>query len=96
MLISEGIVDRRYSLAIVQLVSAVSRYESFMMFTGSGPEDKDSFRLLTKLGWRHQAVPFFFTRCKLRRFFSVLVTLKNIPSSVMARYWARTPVWERV
>src|SRR5262245_42264584 len=65
MPISEGIIDRRYSLAIVQLVKAVSRYESFLMSTGAGPEDKDSFRLLTKFDWRHHAVPFFFYPVKV-------------------------------
>src|SRR5262245_30337543 len=56
MPISEGIVNGKYSLAIVQLVKAVSRYEPFLMSTGAGPEDKDSFRILTTLGWKHHAV----------------------------------------
>ena len=60
MPISEGIIDRRYSLAIIQLLKTASRYEPFMMSTGAGPVDKDSFRLLTKLDWRNRAVPFFF------------------------------------
>jgi hypothetical protein len=67
MPISEGIIDRRYSLAIVQLIKAVSRYESFLMSTGAGPEDKDSFRLLTKFDWRHHAVPFFFYPVKVTK-----------------------------
>ena len=60
MPISEGIIDRRYSLAIVQLLKAVSRYEPFLMSTGAGPEDKDSFRLLTKLDWRASRRAFLF------------------------------------
>src|SRR5215510_14210355 len=37
MPISEGIVDRRYSLAIVQLVKSALNYEPFLMSTGTGP-----------------------------------------------------------
>src|SRR5215510_1993287 len=85
MPISEGIIDRRYSLAIVQLVKAVSRYESFMMSTGAGPEDKDSFRLLTKLGWRHHAVPFFFYPVKVAK---VLLGLSYFKNHAKLRYGA--------
>ena len=67
MPISEGIIDRRYSLAIIQLLKAVSRYEPFLMSTGAGPEDKDSFRLLTKFDWRHHVVPFFFYPVKVTK-----------------------------
>ena len=67
MPISEGIIDRRYSLAIVLLLKAVSRYEPFLMSTGAGPEDKDSFRLLSKLDWKHHAVPFFFYPVKVTK-----------------------------
>src|SRR5262245_12367690 len=60
MPISEGIIDRKYSLAIVQLVKAVSRYEPFLMSTVAGPVEKDSFRLLAMLHWRNRAVLFIF------------------------------------
>jgi hypothetical protein len=85
MPISEGIIDRRYSLAIVQLVKAVSRYESFLMSTGAGPEDKDSFRLLTKLDWRHRAVPFFFYPVKVTK---VLLGLSYFKKHAKLRYGA--------
>jgi hypothetical protein len=85
MPISEGIIDRRYSLAIVQLVKAVSRYESFLMSTGVGPEDKDSFRLLTKFDWRHHAVPFFFYPVKVT---NVLLGLSYFKKHAKLRYGA--------
>src|SRR5262245_61806292 len=85
MPISEGIIDRRYSLAIVQLVKAVLRFESFMMSAGAGPEDKDSFRLLTKLGWRHHAVPFFFYPVKVTK---VLLGLSYFKKHAKLRYGA--------
>jgi len=85
MPISEGIIDRRYSLAIVQLVKAASRYEPFLMSTGAGPEDKDSFRLLTKFHWKHHAVPFFFYPVKVTK---VLLGLSYLKKTARRRYGA--------
>jgi len=85
MPISEGIVDRRYSLAIIQLLKAVSRYEPFLMSTGAGPVDKDSFRLLTKLDWRHRVVPFFFYPVKVTK---VLLSMSYFKKHAKLRYGA--------
>ncbi len=85
MPISEGIIDRRYSLAIVQLLKAVSRYEPFLMSTGAGPEDKDSFRLLSKLDWKHHAVPFFFYPVKVTK---VLLGMSYFKKHAKLRYGA--------
>jgi hypothetical protein len=85
MPISEGIIDRRYSLSIIQLLKAVSRYEPFLMSTGAGPVDKDSFRLLTKLDWRHRAVPFFFYPVKVTK---VLLGLSYFKKHAKLRYGA--------
>jgi hypothetical protein len=85
MPISEGIIDRRYSLAIVQLLKAVSRYEPFLMSTGAGPVDKVSFRLLTKLGWRHRVVPFFFYPVKVTK---VLLGMSYFKKHAKLRYGA--------
>jgi hypothetical protein len=86
MPISEGIVDRRYSLAIVQLLKSALSYEPFLMSTGAGPEDKDSFRLLTKLGWKHHAIPFFFYPVRVSR---VLLGLSYFKNHAKLRYGAR-------
>jgi hypothetical protein len=85
MPISEGIIDRRYSLAIVQLLKTVSRYEPFLMSTGAGPEDKDSFRLLSKLDWKHHAVPFFFYPVKVTK---VLLGMSYFKKHAKLRYGA--------
>jgi len=83
MPISEGIIDRRYSLAIIQLIKAASRYEAFLMSTGAGPVDKASFRLLTKLNWRNRAVPFFFYPVKVT---NVLLGLSYFKKRAKLRY----------
>ncbi|MCI0664742.1 MAG: hypothetical protein L0220_27075, partial [Acidobacteria bacterium] len=85
MPISEGIIDRRHSLAIVQLIKAVSKYEPFLMSTGAGPEDKVAFQLLTKIGWRHHAVPFFFYPVKVAR---VLLGMSYFEKHAGLRYGA--------
>jgi hypothetical protein len=85
MPISEGIIDRRYSLAIVQLLKEVSRYEPFLMSTGAGPEDKHSFRILSKLDWKHHAVPFFFYPVK---FTKVLLGMSYFKKHAKLRYGA--------
>jgi len=85
MPISEGIIDRRYSLAIIQLVKAASRYEPFLMSTGAGPVDKDSFRLLTKLDWRNRVVPFFFYPVKVTK---VLLGLSYFKKHARLHYGA--------
>ena len=85
MPISEGIIDRRYSMAIIPLLKTALRYEPFLMSTGAGPVDKVSFRLLTRLGWRHHAVPFFFYPVKVTK---VLLGLSYFKKHAKLRYGA--------
>src|SRR5262245_40253347 len=85
MPISEGIIDRRYSFAIIKLVRSVSSYEPFLMSTGAGPVDKDSFRILTRLKWRNRAVPFFFYPIKVTK---VLLGLSYSKKHARLRYGA--------
>jgi hypothetical protein len=60
MPVSEGIVDRRYSLAIIQLMSRAAAYQPFLMTMGVGTPDLVEFRFFAKLGWRWSLAPFFF------------------------------------
>jgi hypothetical protein len=85
MPISEGIIDRRYSLAIIQLLKAALKYQPFLMSTGAGPVDKVSFRLLTTLNWRNHVVPFFFYPVKVT---SVLLGLSYFKKHAKLRYGA--------
>src|SRR5215475_16063010 len=85
MPISEGIVDRRYSLAIIQLLKAASEYQPFLMSTGAGPVDKVSFRILTRLNWRNRAVPFYVYPVKVT---NVLLGLSYFKQNAKLRYGA--------
>jgi hypothetical protein len=85
MPISEGIIDRRYSLAIVKLVKTALGYEPFLMSTGAGPVDKVSFQILTRLNWRNRVVPFFFYPVKVTK---VLLGLSYFKKHAKLRYGA--------
>jgi hypothetical protein len=58
--LSEGIINPIYSLAVVQLMRSALSYQPFLMGLGVGSPDLDIFRFLTKLGWKHKSIPFFF------------------------------------
>jgi hypothetical protein len=60
MPLSEGIVDRKYSLAIIQLMKRASDYQPFLMTVGVGTPEVEAFRFLVKLGWRWRLAPFYF------------------------------------
>ena len=60
MPVSEGIVDRKYSLAIIQLMKRAATYQPFLMTMGVGTPELEEFRFFAKLGWRWSLAPFFF------------------------------------
>jgi hypothetical protein len=61
MPISEGIVDRRYSLVAPMLVSDATRKQPLLYGLGVGDLEAAVTRLLFAMGWRlNRAVPFFF------------------------------------
>lgn len=58
--VSEGLVNRRYSLAIVKLVRQALQYQPMLLELGVGSLDEDWSRFMISMGWRHAAVPFVF------------------------------------
>jgi hypothetical protein len=83
--LSEGIIDSRYSLAIVQLIKRALDYQPFMMGVGAGVPESEGHRLFAGLRWRHQSVPFFFYPVKVSKVLRGLNYLKN---NVKLRYGA--------
>ncbi len=67
MPVSEGVVDRKYALSIVQLMKSAISYQPFLMTLGVGNPDVEAFRFWVKFGWRHKALPFFFYPVKVNR-----------------------------
>jgi hypothetical protein len=80
--VSEGLVDNRYSMAIVMLMRAVITREPRPMSLGIGSLDEAYARLLDRLGWRHAKVPFVFHPVRLRE------VRRRLPA-LQARRWPR-------
>src|SRR5262245_22836873 len=85
MPLSEGIIDSKYSLAIVQLIKRALDYQPFMMGVGAGFPESEGYRLFAGLRWRHQSVPFFFYPVKVSK---VLGGLKYLKNNAKLRYGA--------
>jgi hypothetical protein len=85
MPLSEGIIDVKYSLAIVQLMKRALDYQPFMMGVGAGTSVSEGHRFFVKLRWRHQSVPFFFYPVKVSK---VLRGLRYLKNSSRLRYGA--------
>lgn len=85
MPLSEGIIDLKYSPAIIQLMRRALDYQPFMMGVGAGTPESDGYRLFANLRWRHQSVPFFFYPAKVSK---VLRGLKYLKNNAKLRYWA--------
>lgn len=85
MPISEGIVNLKYSLAIIQLMKRALDYQPFMMGVGAGTPESEGHRLFAGLRWRHRSVPFFFYPVKVSK---VLRGLKYLKNNAELRYGA--------
>jgi|SRR5215468_4505937 len=85
MPLSEGIIDSKYSLAILQLIKRALDYQPFMMGVGAGTPESEGHRLFAGLRWRHRSVPFFFYPVKVSKVLRGLNYLKN---NVKLRYAA--------
>jgi hypothetical protein len=85
MPLSEGIINLKYSLAIVQLIKRALDYQPFMMGVGAGSSISEGHRFFVKLRWRSQPVPFFFYPVKVSK---VLRGLRYLKNSSILRYGA--------
>lgn len=88
--LSEGLVDRKHALAIVQLVKSALAYQPFMLELGVGSLEEDWSRFLIKMGWKYAAVPFLFCPLRATRVLLGLEYLKSRPrlhwASCLAAY----------
>jgi len=75
--LSEGIINPRYSLAIIQLIRKSQEIHPFLMGVGGGTPDSDGYRLFAGLRWRCQEVPFFFYPADLNRVLTGLEYLRK-------------------
>lgn len=83
MPISEGIVDKRYSLVGPKIISDALRREPFSYGLGMGDPNGAIVRMLVALGWHKRSVPFYFKVLHPFRF------LRNIEH-------LRTSSWKKI
>lgn len=83
--LSEGIVNVKYSLAIIQLIKKALGQYPFMMGVGAGTPESAGYRLFAHLRWRHAPVPFFFLPVNISQ---VLHDLRYLQQSAALRYGA--------
>jgi hypothetical protein len=79
MPVSEGIIDRKYSLAIIQLMKRATAYQPFLMTMGVGAPEIEAFRFFAKLGWRWRLAPFFFYPVRVTKTLLGLRYFKTCP-----------------
>ena len=77
--ISEGIIDKKYSLTAMVLVKFMQQAGSRSFIVGMGDAKNPLPRLLRAGGWSVEPVPFFFRVCRPNRFLSELRLLKDDP-----------------
>ncbi|MGH9755747.1 MAG: hypothetical protein ACREA2_23435 [Blastocatellia bacterium] len=85
MPVSEGIIDRKYSLAIIQLMKTATTHQPFLMTMGVGTPEVEAFRFLVKLGWRWRLAPFFFYPVRVTK---ALLGLRHFKERPKMRYAA--------
>ena len=95
MPLSEGLVDRAHSLAIVQLVRSALAYQPLMMALGVGggwlPGRSDLVALLIRLGWKHATVPFLFYPVRATKVLTGLNYLRTARCCAAGRPWWPRP-----
>jgi hypothetical protein len=83
--LSEGIINRKYAITILQLIRKTLSYQSLLLDLYSGSFNDDWPQLLIKLGWKYNPVPFFFFPVRPTR---VLLGLEYIKKHAGYRYGA--------
>jgi hypothetical protein len=78
--LSEGIVDRKYSMLGMQFVKFLKQHTQYGFATGMGHPANPYPRLLRASGWTILRVPFFFRICRPGRFLRELGILNSTPA----------------
>jgi hypothetical protein len=78
--ISEGIVDRRYSIVGVQMLRTALQKQPLLFCLGMGGFDRPLPQMLKALGWPMHAVPFYFRACRPARVLRHVAPLRQTPA----------------
>jgi hypothetical protein len=77
--LSEGLIDKAYSLLGAQLLFDALRRQPVLYALGMGGFDRPLPRMLEKAGWKLSAVPFYFKVLHPFRFLRNIRTLRTTP-----------------
>ena len=83
MPISEGIIDKRYSLVGPKIVNDALRRQPLSYGLGIGSREAAVTRLLAAMGWRLKVIPFFF---KIRHGFRFLRNIRYLRTTRIRRW----------
>jgi len=78
--VSEGLIDRTWTLAIVHLVKWAQGNRPFLMCLGVGSMDEKWAQFMVKMNWRHAPVPFLFLPLRPKRVLRDLPALRSRPA----------------
>lgn len=84
-LISEGIVNRKYSITIIQLLKKALAYQPFLIGVGNGSLEIEAHQIMLKFGWKQKTVPFFFYPVRATK---VLLGMSYLRQNQKLRYGA--------
>jgi hypothetical protein len=65
--LSEGIVDRRFSVVARQLITTAMKRTPYVYAVGMGSESNPLPRMLKAMGWHVRAIPFYFRMLRVGR-----------------------------
>jgi hypothetical protein len=65
--LSEGIVDRRFSLVAPQLITTAMERAAYVYAVGMGSESNPLPRMLKAMGWHIRVIPFYFRMLRVGR-----------------------------
>ncbi|MBX9604050.1 MAG: hypothetical protein K2X35_23795 [Bryobacteraceae bacterium] len=77
--VSEGMVNRAYAMAIVQILRTALKQTPWMLSLGVGSIEEPWARMATSLGWKRRSIPFFFHPVRVPRVLKELRALRRKP-----------------
>ena len=75
--ISEGIVNKKYSLVGLQLIRDAQKKQPFLFALGMGGYSQPLPQVLKAMGWTIEQVPFYFRVVSSRNFLNNIMYLRN-------------------
>jgi hypothetical protein len=82
--LSEGIVDRRFSLVAPQLIATAMKRTSYVYAVGMGSELNPLPRMLKAMGWHVRAIPLYFRMLRVGRCLAEVAAFRSTRARQLA------------